>query len=169
MCSPCKRFSIRMMWSYSRDLKSRHIQITICQKEVCLPMVQILKGIWNTKAPQFEIQSNGCHFVKKHLKYKHIQISNGWDHSHGYSWSLTIWKLYHLKYNLQKARFSNVSGFKMVLFLILAVSENVGNRFFRLFWLHFNCYINKRVNAFLSWTYTSMLKTDFIADFFAKS
>ena len=31
-------------------------------------MVRILNGIWNLEAQPFEIQTNGCHFVKHHLK-----------------------------------------------------------------------------------------------------
>ena len=37
-------------------------------KEVGLQMAQILNGIWDPEAQLFEIQTNGCHFVKKHLK-----------------------------------------------------------------------------------------------------
>ena len=38
------------------------------QKEVGLQIVQILNVIWNLEAQPFEIQTNGRHFIKNHLK-----------------------------------------------------------------------------------------------------
>ena len=47
-----------------------------CSKRVGLPMVWILKGIWNREAQPFEIRTNASHLVKNHLKLdKHVQIS----------------------------------------------------------------------------------------------
>ena len=38
------------------------------KKEVGLQMVWILNSTWNLEAWPFEIWTNGCHFVKNHLK-----------------------------------------------------------------------------------------------------
>ena len=38
------------------------------KKEVGLQMVWILNRIWNLESWPFEIWTNGCHFVKNHLK-----------------------------------------------------------------------------------------------------
>ena len=47
-----------------------------CSKRVGLPMVWILKGIWNREAQPFEIRTNDSHLVKNHLKLdKNVQIS----------------------------------------------------------------------------------------------
>ena len=48
-------------------MKSGQVWILIIQKEVGLQMVQILDGIWNPEAQQFD---DGSHFVKKDLKSK---------------------------------------------------------------------------------------------------
>ena len=53
---------------YSGDLISGLVWILNSQKEVGLQMVRILNGIQNPEAQPFEIWTNGCHFVKKHLK-----------------------------------------------------------------------------------------------------
>ena len=53
---------------YSKDLKSRLVWIWTVKKEVGLQMVWILMWIWNLDTQQFEIQTNGCNFVKNHLK-----------------------------------------------------------------------------------------------------
>ena len=54
---------------YSGDLKSRLVWILNGQEEIGLQMVQILNGIWDPEAQPFEIQTNGCHFVKNHFEW----------------------------------------------------------------------------------------------------
>ena len=47
-----------------------------------------------------------------------VQFSNGWEYSYNHRKSPTIWKLDHLKSDLQKVWISNVSGFQNVRFQI---------------------------------------------------
>ena len=66
-------------------------------------MVQILNEIWNLKAHPFEIRTNIHHFVKNYLESGQKRIV--FSYSHGLS--PTIWKLDHLKSNIQKVWISN--------------------------------------------------------------
>ena len=62
--NPFKNYDRFTSPKYGEDLKSGLVRI----KEAGLGMVQISNGICNQEAQPFEIQTNGCHFVKKHLK-----------------------------------------------------------------------------------------------------
>ena len=53
---------------YSGDLKSGLVCISNGIKVVGLQTVRNSNGIWNLEAPPFEIQTNGRHFFKNHLK-----------------------------------------------------------------------------------------------------
>ena len=64
---------------YSGDLKSWLVWILNGRKEVGLQMVQISNLIWNSKAQPFEIRTNGCHFIKNHLKSRQKHIDFEWS------------------------------------------------------------------------------------------
>ena len=65
----CGRTILKVQFSrYNGNLKSRLVRILNGQKEIGLQMVQIKNEIWNLEVQPFEIQTNGCHFVQKHLK-----------------------------------------------------------------------------------------------------
>ena len=50
-----------------------------------------------------------------------VWVSNGWNHSYGFNYTLTFWKLDHLKFDLQKVQITNVFTFWMVRFQIPTV------------------------------------------------
>ena len=87
-------------------------------------MVQIFNGIWNLVSQPFEIQTNGHHFVRNHLK-------SGQKHS-DFEWS-GFWMVETLAIDISKAwPFENrtilnpalkKSGFLMVRFQISSVGD----------------------------------------------
>ena len=54
-----------------------------------------------------------------------VWVSNGLDQSYCFNYSLTFWKLDHLKFDLQKVQITNVFTFWMVRFQIPTVQAQI--------------------------------------------
>ena len=93
------------------------------RKEVGLPIVQNLNGIWNLEAQLLEIWTNGHHFVKNHLKsgQKWLDLEMSGFQMVG---ALTIVKPSHSKSDLKK------SVFTMVRFQIPTILKELANQTF---------------------------------------
>ena len=103
---------------YSGDLKSGLVGFWMVKKGWVANGPE-LNGIWNPEAQPFEIQTNGCHFVKKHFKCGQKGPDFEWsgfqmvgtvamatNKARPFEYQ-TIWITDHMKSDLQKVWISN--------------------------------------------------------------
>ena len=93
-------------------------------------MVRILNAIQNLEAQPFEIQTNGCHLIKTHLKSGQKSPDFEWS---GFlmvgAIAIAIAKARHLKTGLFEIQPSK-TGFQMVSFQIPTALLTAANRFY---------------------------------------